>query len=38
MLLLVDGSNLLFQMFYGIPPRIVNGRPVQGTVGFVGHC
>lgn len=36
MLLLVDGSNLLFQMFYGIPPRIVSGRPVQGTVGFVG--
>lgn len=38
MLLLVDGSNLLFQMFYGMPARIVNaqGRPIQGTVGFVG--
>lgn len=38
MLLLVDGSNLLFQMFYGMPARIVNaqGRPIQGTVGFIG--
>ncbi len=37
-LLLVDGSNLLFQMFYGMPARIVNaqGRPIQGTLGFVG--
>ena len=37
-LLLIDGSNLLFQMFYGMPSRIVNheGRPIQGTLGFVG--
>ena len=37
-LLLVDGSNLLFQMFYGMPSRIVNhqGRAIQGTLGFVG--
>ena len=37
-LLLVDGSNLLFQMFYGMPARILNskGKPVQGTLGFVG--
>ena len=37
-LLIVDGSNLLFQMFYGMPTRIMGktGRPVQGTVGFVG--
>jgi len=37
-LLLVDGSNLLFQMFYGMPARIVNhrGRAIQGTLGFVG--
>ncbi len=37
-LLIVDGSNLLFQMFYGMPARIVgrDGRAVQGTVGFVG--
>lgn len=37
-LLLVDGSNLLFQMFYGMPARIPgpNGRPIHGTLGFVG--
>ncbi len=37
-LLLVDGHNLLFQMFYGMPTRIVNqeGRAIQGTLGFVG--
>ncbi len=37
-LLLVDGSNLLFQMFYGMPARITgkDGRPIQGTLGFVG--
>ena len=37
-LVIVDGSNLLFQMFYGMPARIGNrdGRPIQGTLGFVG--
>ncbi|MDE5893633.1 MAG: 5'-3' exonuclease [Acetatifactor sp.] len=37
-LLLVDGHNLLFQMFYGMPARIINqdGRAIQGTLGFVG--
>lgn len=37
-LLIVDGSNLLFQMFFGMPARIVNnqGKAVQGTLGFVG--
>lgn len=37
-LLVVDGSNLLFQMFYGMPSTIINrkGRPIQGTVGFLG--
>lgn len=37
-LLIVDGSNLLFQMFYGMPARITgkNGRPIHGTLGFVG--
>ena len=37
-LLIVDGSNLLFQMFYGIPARIVNsqGKPIHGTLGFIG--
>lgn len=37
-LLIVDGSNLLFQMFFGMPNRIVNsqGKAIQGTLGFVG--
>lgn len=37
-LLLVDGHNLLFQMFFGMPSRIVNkqGKAIQGTLGFVG--
>lgn len=37
-LLIVDGSNLLFQMFYGMPSRIIgrNGKPIQGTLGFIG--
>ena len=37
-LLLVDGSNLLFQMFFGMPARIFNrnGKAVHGTVGFIG--
>ena len=37
-LLIVDGHNLLFQMFYGMPARIVgiNGKPIQGTLGFIG--
>ena len=37
-LLVVDGSNLLFQMFYGMPARIVNkeGKLIHGTLGFVG--
>lgn len=37
-LLLVDGSNLLFQMFYGMPASIMNekGKAIHGTLGFVG--
>ena len=37
-LLLIDGSNLLFQMFYGMPSRIFNkdGKAIHGTLGFVG--
>ena len=37
-LLLIDGSNLLFQMFFGMPSRIFNrnGKAIHGTVGFVG--
>ncbi len=36
-ILLVDGMNLLFQMFYGMPGRIYSGgKPIWGTLGFVG--
>ena len=37
-LLLVDGHNLFFQMFYGMPSRIVNpgGIAIQGVIGFLG--
>lgn len=37
-LLLVDGSNLLFQMFFGMPAHIFNknGKAIHGTLGFVG--
>jgi len=37
-LLLLDGSNLLFQMFFGMPSRITgrDGRAIQGTLGFAG--
>lgn len=37
-LLTVDGSNLLFQMFFGMPARIVNGqgKAIKGTFGFTG--
>lgn len=37
-LLVVDGSNLLFQMFFGMPARITNqkGEAIQGVLGFVG--
>lgn len=37
-LLIIDGHNLLFQMFYGMPARIVNskGKPIHAVVGFVG--
>lgn len=37
-ILLVDGSNLLFQMYFGMPARILNrqGRPIHGTIGFLG--
>ncbi|MCL2020134.1 MAG: flap endonuclease [Oscillospiraceae bacterium] len=37
-LLIIDGHNLLFQMFFGMPSRIVNkqGKAIHGTLGFVG--
>lgn len=37
-ILIVDGSNLLFQMFFGMPSRIYNaqGIGIWGLFGFVG--
>jgi len=37
-LLIVDGHALLFQMFFGMPSRIVNedGIAIHGVLGFVG--
>jgi DNA polymerase-1 len=37
-LLIIDGHNLLFQMFFGMPSRIINkdGQAIQGTLGFIG--
>lgn len=37
-LLIIDGHNLLFQMFFGMPSRIINknGKAIQGTMGFIG--
>ncbi len=36
--LILDGSCLLFQMFYGMPARIVDkeDRPIHAVIGFVG--
>ena len=36
--LIVDGLNLLFQMFYGMPSRITSkdGQVIQAVVGFTG--
>lgn len=35
---LIDGHNLLFRMFYGIPAPIRNskGKDIRGLIGFVG--
>lgn len=37
-LLIIDGHNLLFQMFFGMPSSILNkdGKAIHGTLGFVG--
>ena len=37
-ILIVDGSNLLFQMFFGMPARIYNddGIGIWGVLGFIG--
>ena len=35
---LIDGHNLLFRMFYGIPNSIKNtkGKEIKGLIGFIG--
>lgn len=35
---LIDGHNLLFRMFYGIPASIKNskGKEIKGLIGFIG--
>lgn len=37
-ILLIDGHNLLFRMFYGIPSSIKdeNGKEIKGVIGFIG--
>lgn len=37
-LLVVDGHNLLFRMFYGVPARIYakDGHLIHGVIGFIG--
>ena len=36
-LLIIDGNNLLFQMFYGMTSADYNekGWPIHGTIGFI---
>lgn len=36
-LLIIDGNNLLFQMFYGMPSKIYNkrGQTIHATIGFI---
>ena len=35
--LIIDGNNLLFQMFYGMPSKIYNksGKTIHATIGFI---
>lgn len=37
-IVLIDGHNLLFRMFYGIPSSIKNtkGKEIRGLIGFIG--
>lgn len=37
-MVLIDGNNLLFRMFFGMPNKIYDtkGRLIHGTIGFVG--
>ena len=36
-ILIIDGNNLMFQMFYGMPSKIYNksGQTIQATIGFI---
>ena len=36
-ILIIDGNNLLFQMFYGMPCKIYNksGKTIHATIGFI---
>lgn len=38
-IVLIDGHNLLFRMFYGIPAPIRNskGKDIRGLIGFIGN-
>lgn len=38
-ILIVDGNNLMFQMFYGMPERIYNksGHTIHTTIGFISY-
>lgn len=38
-LLIVDGNNLLFQTFYGLPTSIKSksGKPINGVIGFISY-
>ena len=37
-IILIDGHNLLFRMFYGIPSSIKKskGKEIRGLIGFIG--
>ena len=35
-LLLIDGCNLLFKAFFGVPEKLLpDGSPIQGAIGFI---
>lgn len=37
-ILIIDGHNLLFQMFFGMPTKIIGarGKAIHGVIGFIG--
>ena len=37
-ILIIDGHNLLFQMFFGMPSKIIGtrGKAIHGVIGFIG--